>query len=100
MADVLLVSALSDDEKEGRERWNSRRSEVADSVNRHNRAIKKHIHDTQNSYRFAELANAHYASARTANCAYALLNDAKTSFSGLSRILGETMTKKNVCKAD
>lgn len=100
VAAVLLVSALSDDEKEARERWNSKRSEVADSVNRHNRAIKKHIHDAQRSYRFAELANAHYASVRTANCAYALLNDAKTSISGLSRILGETMTKKNACKAD
>jgi chromosome segregation ATPase len=100
MAAAVLISALSDDEKEARERWDRKRSEVADSVSRHNRAIKMHIHDAQSSYRFAELANAHYASARTANCAYTLLNDAKKSISGLSRVLGETMTRKNACKAD
>ena len=83
----LLYDAVTDDERDARQRWENKRREVERSLEDHQRNIEKHIAQAQRSYDFHFLADLHYSSIKVADAAHKLLNDASISISGMSKML-------------
>ena len=96
----LLYDAVSEEEYEARRRWESKRKEVERSVKEHQENIEAHIQQAQNSYDFHFLVDLHYSSSQVANSAYQLLCDARSSFSGMSKMLKKSKEQRAVLQCD
>ena len=83
----LLSDIVSEDEYRARSNWQAKRVEVEKSLSDHQANIEAHINHAQHSYDFHFLTDLHYSSMNVANAAYALLDDAKKSLSGINKML-------------
>jgi len=96
----LLYDAVSEAEYEARERWESKREDVEKSIEDHRRNIEKHIQKAQRSYDFHFLVDLHYSSSQVANLAYQLLDDARKSFSGMSKMLKKSKEQRSALQQE
>ncbi len=96
----LLYDVVSEEEREARTRWENKREEVERSLEEHQRNIESHIQQAQNSYDFHFLVDLHYSSSQVANAAYHLLNDAKSSFSGMSKMLKKSKEQRSFLQTE
>ncbi len=96
----LLYDAVSEEEYEARERWESKREEVEKSIEEHRRNIENHIQEAQRSYDFRFLVDLHYSSSQVANSAYQLLDDARKSFSGMSKMLKKSKEQRSALQQE
>src|SRR5690554_6003010 len=96
----LLYDAVSEEEYKARERWESKREEVEKSIDDHRRSIENHIQEAQCSYDFHFLVDLHYSSSQVANSAYQLLDDARKSFSGMSKMLKKSKEQRSALQQE
>ncbi len=96
----LLYDAVSEEEYEARKRWENKREEVERSIEEHQANIKAHIQQAKNSYDFHFLIDLHYSSSQVANSAYQLLDDARSSFSGMSKMLKKSKEQREALQHD
>ena len=96
----LLYDAVSEEEYEARKRWEIKREEVKRSIKEHQENIEAHIQQAQKSYDFHLLVDLHYSSSQVANSAYQLLDDARSSFSGMSKMLKKSKEQRAALQHD
>ena len=96
---AAVLSSVSKDERDARERWATKHSEAERSVEEHILNIESHLRDAQSSYDFHFLTNLHFSSLRVADNAYGLLRDARTSLATMYQILDKITEQKNVQKS-
>ena len=96
----LLYDAVSEEEYEARKRWDNKREEVERSIKEHQANIEAHIQRAQSSYDFHFLVDLHYSSSQVANSAYQLLDDARISFSGMSKMLKKSTEQRSVLQQE
>jgi len=96
----LLYDVVSEEEREARERWENKREEVERSIEEHQRNIESHIQQAQSSYDFHFLVDLHYSSSQVANAAYQLLDDARSSFSGMSKMLKKSKEQRSALQEE
>jgi len=92
----LLYDAMSDDEREARQRWEHKRREVESRIEEHQSTIDKHCAQAQSRYDFHFLRDLHYSSMRVADTAYQLLADAGSSIAGMNKMLQEAKAQKTL----
>ena len=92
----LLYDAVSDDEREARQRWEHKRRDVESSIEKHQSTIEKHCAQAQSSYDFHFLRDLHYSSMRVADAAYQLLDDASSSIAGMNKMLQEAKAQRTL----
>ena len=90
----LLYDSVSDDEYKARERWESKRIEVEKTIEEHQENIDAHLKESQNSYDFYFLNELHYSSVQISNAAYQLLDDSRSSFNGINKMLKKAKEQK------
>lgn len=95
----LLYDSVSDDEFEARERWENKRIEVEKTIEEHQENIDIHLQQSQSSYDFYFLNELHYSSVKVSNVAYQLLDDSRTSFRGINKILKEAKERKKLLQS-
>lgn len=95
----LIYDAVSEEEREARQRWESKREEVEKSIEEHRRNIENHIKQAQSSYDFHFLVDLHFSSMKVADAAYQLLDDARSSFDGMSKMLKESKEQRTALQA-
>ena len=83
----LLSDVVSEGESRAYSNWQTKRVEVEKSLSDHQANIETHLARAQHSYDFRFLTDLHYSSMNVANAAYALLDDAKKSLSGINKML-------------
>lgn len=91
----LLYDAVSEEEYKARARWEDKREEVERSISDHRENIESHIRKAQSSYDFYFLIDLHYSSSQVANSAYQLLDDARITFSGISKMLKKSKERRS-----
>ena len=91
---ALIYNAVSEKEREARQRWEENLWEVERSIVGHQRDIETHFAQAQYSYNFQVLVDKHYASMKTADAAYKLLDDARSSENGLNKMLKEAKDQR------
>ncbi len=96
---AVILSSVSKEEYEARERWATKHSEAKKTVEAHRTNIESHIRDAQQSFDFHSLINLHFSSLRAADNAYGLFNDARTSLSSIYQILDRINEQKNFQKS-
>ncbi len=96
----LIYDAVSSEEYEARERWEEKRENLERTIKEHQENIEKHIQEAQNSYDFHFLVDLHYSSSQVANSAYKLLNDARSSFSGMSKMLQKSKEQRTILQKE
>jgi len=96
----LLYDAVSEEEYEARQRWEDKREEIERSIEEHQRNIEDHINQAQRSYDFHFLIDLHYSSMKVANSAYQLLDDAKSSFNGMSKMLKKSKEQRTALQSE
>ncbi len=96
----LLYDAVSEEEYEARERWEDKREEVERSIEEHQTNIEEHINQAQRSYDFHFLIDLHFSSMKVANSAYQLLDDANSSFNGMSKMLKKSKEQRTALQSE
>lgn len=96
----LLYDAASEEEYEARQRWEDKREEVERTIEEHQQNIEEHISQAQRSYDFHFLADLHFSSVKVANSAYQLLDDAKSSFNGMSKMLKKSKEQRTILQSE
>lgn len=96
----LLYDTVSEEEYEARQRWEDKREEIERSIEEHQRNIEDHINQAQRSYDFHFLIDLHYSSMKVANSAYQLLDDAKSSFNGMSKMLKKSKEQRTALQSE
>jgi len=92
----LLYDSVSDDEYQARERWENKRVEVEKTIEEHQKNIDIHLQESQESYDFYFLNELHYSSVQISNSAYQLLDDSRTSFNGINKMLKKAKEQKKM----
>ena len=90
----LIYSAVSEEEREARQRWEEMLWDVERSIEEHQRNIDAHFAQAQYSYNFQILVDEHYDSMQTADRAYKLLDDARSSENGMNKMLKEAKDQR------
>ena len=93
-----IYSAVSEEEREARQRWEEMLWEVERSVEEHQRNIEAHFAQAQYSYNFQVLVDEHYLSMKTADVAYKLLDDARSSENGMNKMLKEAKDQRTLLR--
>ncbi len=93
---ALIYKAVSDEEREASQRWEEMLWDVERSVEEHRRNIEAHLAQAQYSYNFQILVDEHYASMKTADAAYKLLDDARNTENGLNKMLKEAKDQRTL----
>ena len=96
---VEILSSVSKEEREARERWAVKHVEAERTVEEHRKNIEAHIRDAQASYDFHFLTSLHFSSLRVADNAFGLLNDARSSLATIYQILDQITEQKDIQKA-
>ena len=96
---AAILSSVSKEEREARERWAVKHSEAEKTVEEHRKNIEAHIRAAQASYDFHFLTNLHFSSLRVADNAFGLLNDARSSLATIYQILDRIAEQKNIQKS-
>jgi len=96
----LIYDASSSRERKARRRWERKRREVKRSVEEHRRNIENHIEQAQSSYNFHLLIDLHYSSVSTGNAAYRLLQDARSTITGMNRMLYESLKQRKALRTN
>lgn len=96
----LLYDAVSEEEYEARERWEDKREEVERSIEEHQTNIEEHINQAQRSYDFHFLIDLHFSSMKVANSAYQILDDANSSFNGMSKMLKKSKEQRTALQSE
>jgi len=100
VAGKLIYDYLSGEERDARERWERKRVQVQRSVEEHRRQIEEHIAEAQQSYDFHFLTSMHHSSFIVADAAYRLLVDARTSLTGIGKMIVATKEKRDSLEKD
>ena len=95
----LIYDAVSKKEREARQRWENKREEVERSIEEHQRNIESHIAQARSSYDFHFLVDLHFSSMKVADAAYQLLEDARNSFAGMSKMLKASKEQRAALQA-
>ena len=91
---ALIYNAVSEKEREARQRWEENRWEVERSIVEHHRNIEVHFNQAQYSYNFHVLVDEHYGSMKAADAAYKLLDDVHSSLDGMNKMLKEAKDQR------
>jgi len=92
----LLYDEVSEEEYKARERWEDKRVEVEKTIEEHQNNIDIHLKEAHESYNFHFLIDLHYSSVKVSNSAYQLLDDSRSSFNGINKMLKKAKEQKNI----
>ncbi len=93
-----IYDAVSEEEREARQRWEETRGRVERSVWEHQRSVESHLAQARHSYNFQVLVDAHYSSMKAADTAYKLLDDARSSEKGINKMLKEETNQRTILR--
>lgn len=96
----LIYDAASEDERKARKRWKRKCLEVENAIAQQQEILRNHLKRAQESYNFHHLVGLHHASVQAANSAYQLLNDASSSFNGMSKMLMQAKEQRSQLQAE
>ncbi len=96
----LIYDAVLGKEYKARQRWENKREKVESSIEKYQRNINARIKQAQSSYDFHFLVNLHFFSMNVANSAYQLLDDARNSFSGMSKMLKKSKEQRSILQTE
>jgi hypothetical protein len=82
-----LYDAVTEDERGARRRWENKRAAVEKTIDEHRKNIEGNIARAQNSYNYHFLIDLHFSSAKVADSAYGLLDDARSSLDAMNKML-------------
>jgi hypothetical protein len=91
---AILYDSASKKERVARERWQNKKFTVKNSIEEHQRNIERQIARKQSDYNYQYLKDLHFSSVTTANAAYNLLKDARSSIKGINRMLKEAREQR------
>jgi len=86
---ALILSLLTSEERNARQRWEHKRSQVEKSIGEHRRYVDTCIYRSQSSYDYKFLVDLHFSSMRVADEAYRLLGDSRQSLYAINKMLKE-----------
>ncbi len=95
---ALIYGVVSEKERKARQRWEEMLWDVERSIEEHQRNIDAHVVQAQYSYNFQVLVDEHYASMKTADAAYKLLDDARSSENGMNKMLKEAKDQRTLLR--
>jgi len=96
----LIYDAVTEDEREARYSWEEKRVQVENSIESHRRNIEEHLSHAQYCYDFYVLVDLHYSSMQVADTAYRLLDEAKKSFSGMTKMIEKAKEQRTVLETE
>ena len=91
---ALIYGVVSEEERKARQRWEEMRESVERDLEKYQIDIETHVAQAQYSYNFQVLVDIHYASMQTADVAYKLLVDARSSENGMNKMLKEAKDQR------
>jgi hypothetical protein len=98
IAVIAILALASDSEKQARKTWGENFAAAQRSVEEHRLNIERQISGADASYDFHFLNDLYHSSFRVADHAYALLENARDSLSGLKRMINATELKRRELK--
>ena len=94
IAVIAILALASDSEKQARKTWDENFASAQRSVEEHRLNIERQISAADASYDFYFLNDLYHSSFRVADHAYALLENARDSLSGMKRMIDATKLKR------
>lgn len=91
---ALIYGVVSKEERKARQRWEEMRECVERDLEKYQIDIETHVVQAQYSYNFQVLVDIHNASRQTADVAYKLLDDARSSENGMNKMLKEAKDQR------
>jgi uncharacterized membrane-anchored protein YhcB (DUF1043 family) len=89
-----IVYALSEEEKEAKERWEEKKEEYDTTLHTAKKEIETHFHSRNITYELSRLKSLHYNSVQVANRAYSLYEDTKITLNGIHKMLRTSKSQK------
>ncbi len=94
IAVIAILALASDSEKQARKAWGENFASAQRSVEEHRLNIERKISAADAAYDFHFLNDLYHSSFRVADHAYALLEDARESLSGMKRMIDASKLKR------
>ena len=89
-----IVALASEEEASARSNWENKYQGAKDEVENLSRNIERHLSETRSAYDFYVLNEYYYSSFRSADNAYNLLKDSRTSLSSLKNMIDAANQKR------
>lgn len=97
---AVIAGAASAAEQDARRRWHREQHKVERSLEEHRQNIQEHLRRAQASYDYYFLVDLHHSSVQTANAAYGLLADARTTIGSINKMLRIAKTERESLRTD
>lgn len=94
-----IVALVSDEESTARRNWENKYAGAKDEVENLRLVIEKALEDTRKTYDFYVLNEYYYSSFRSADSAFKLMSDSKTSLNSIKKMIDAANEKRHEIKA-